>query len=136
MGIKKLYFNNYREGTFFIRNEYKISGMNYGFINVGKKEINGLTECIDLLESAYPLPQDLRERVKNRLLPRFYEIQDFITSQSSLQEEIKVVISKINNKDILYGLESSAICRIIEKKGFKPTILKTILKEKTTFSRY
>jgi hypothetical protein len=124
MDIDKLYFNNYREGTFFIRDEHKISGMTYGFIILGRKEINGFTECIDLLKSAYPIPQDLRERVEKRLLPRFYEIQDFITHQSSLQEEIKVEISKINHKDILYGLESSAICKLLEQKGFKSSILK------------
>lgn len=124
MDREKLYFNDYREGTFFIRDEYKISGMTYGFINLGKKEINGFTECMDLLKSAYPIPQDLRERVENRLLPRFYEIQDYITSLSSVQEDMKIEISKINYEDILYGLESSAICKLLEQKGFKSSILK------------
>ncbi|TFG00272.1 MAG: hypothetical protein EU541_02740 [Promethearchaeota archaeon] len=135
MPIRKLNHNQYDNGTFRIKEDGKIKGLTYGIIVVNKHELFGLIECIDLIESAYPIPQNLRERVENRLLPRFYEIQDIVSSDLSLPEQLKIEISNINYNDIIYGLESSSICKLLRDKGFNPSEMIIKVKE-ITFRKY
>ena len=115
---------SYFEGdAFFIKKESKIKGMYYGVLRLNKKHFNSVVETVDLTAAAYPIPRNLRERLENNILPRFYELNDIIDSETSLPEEIGIEISKLNRDDILYGLESSSIKKLLQDRGFNHVLL-------------
>lgn len=125
--MRKLKYNEYRLNDFFIKTKNLIGGMGYGFINLKPIEIDGIIECIDILAFAYPIPQNLRNRIENQLLPRFYEIQDFLLSENINLKKISIQISKLNKEDIIYGLQSATISKLLKNKGFSSSHLLDIL---------
>ncbi len=128
MTLKDLKFSHYEGDIFFIKKEEKIEGMQYGFLRLkNKKNLKGIVECVDLTAAAYPIPRNLRERLENKVLPRFYEINDVLDSEKSLPEQLGVEISKLNQEDILYGLESSSINKLLIDRGYKPDELNKLI---------
>lgn len=109
--------------------------MNYGVARLNKNQLKGIIENVDLSAAAYPIPRNLRERLENNIFPRFYEINDEIDSVSSLPNELGVEISKLNQEDILYGLESSSITKMLTERGFNTEDLRNKIKE-TQFLKY
>ena len=128
MTLKDLKFSYYEGDIFFIKKEEKIEGMQYGVLRLkNKKSLKGIVECVDLTAAADPIPRNLRERLENKVLPRFYEINDVLDSEKSLPEQLGVEISKLNQEDILYGVESSSINKLLIDRGYKPNELKKLI---------
>ncbi|GAH82510.1 unnamed protein product [marine sediment metagenome] len=73
--------------------------------------------------------------MEKNILPRFYELNDIIDSEKSLPNEIGIEISKLNQDDILYGLESSSINKLLKDRGFDPIPLKKLI-EAIQFIKY
>lgn len=113
-----LQFSVFEVDIFFIKKEQKIEGMRYGVVRLDKGQLKGIVECIDLSAAAYPIPRNLRERLENKLLPRFYEIKDAIDADASLPNDLGVEVSKLNQEDILYGLNSKSISKQLSDRGF------------------
>ncbi len=122
-----LKFNYFEGDIFFIKKEQKISGMKYGVVRLNKNHLKGIIENVDLTAAAYPIPRNLRERLENRILPRFYEISDILDSVKLIQEELGIEISELNQKDILYGLESSSINKLLEERGYDTSQLRSVI---------
>jgi hypothetical protein len=128
MSLKNLKYNYYERDIFFIEKDQKIEGMLYAVAIMNKEDLKGIVECVDLTVAAYPIPRNLRERLKNILLPRLYEIKDLLDTDKSLSDKLGIELSKLNQKDILYGLESISIQKLLKERGFKPKGLENILK--------
>ena len=120
MSLKNLKFSVFEGNVFLIKEDKKIDGMTYFVVKLNKHHLKGIVECVDLTVSSYPIPRNLRERLEKNVLPRFYEINDIIKTFESLPNNFGIEISKLNKEDILYGLESSSIQKLLVKKNYKP----------------
>ena len=127
MSPKNLKYNYYKGDIFFIRKEQKIEGMQYAVARMNKLQLKGIVECVDLTAAAYPIPRNLRERLENILLPRLYEIKDVSDNDKSLPNSLGIELSKLNQEDIFYGLESSSMQKPLRERGYKPEELKNII---------
>jgi hypothetical protein len=127
MNSKNLEYNIFKGNIFSLKDNIKIKGMHYGLARISKKQLKGLIECVDLLAAAYPIPRDLRERLENRILPRFYEINDLISNEKKLSNELGIEFSVLDQKDLLYGLDSTSICKLLKDRGYNPEDLKNSL---------
>jgi hypothetical protein len=127
MSLKNLNYNYYEGDIFFIKKDQKIEGMKYAVVRMNKQQIKGIVECVDLTVAAYPIPRNLRERLENILLPRLYEIKDILDTDKSLPNSFGIELSKLNQEDILYGLESTSIQKLLRERGFKPEELKGLV---------
>jgi len=127
MNSKNLKNNFYEGDIFFIIKEQKIKGMQYTVARMNKLQLKGIIECVDLTAAAYPIPRNLRERLENILLPRFYEIKAVLDTDKSLPENLGIELSKLNQEDILYGLNSTSIQKLLRERGHKPEELKSVV---------
>jgi len=120
MSLKNLKFNGFEGNVFLIKEGKKIDGMTYFVVKLSKQHLKGIIECVDLTVSSYPIPRNLRERLEKNVLPRLYEITDTINTIKSLPNKFGIEISELNKEDILYGLESSSIQKLLVKRNYKP----------------
>ena len=101
--------------------------MYYAVARMDKQQLKGIVECVDLTAAAYPIPRNLRERLENILLPRLYEIKDVLDTDKSLPNNLGIELSKLNQEDIYYGLDSTSIQKLLIERGYEPEGLKNIL---------
>ncbi|MHA2429439.1 MAG: hypothetical protein ACXACC_00260 [Promethearchaeota archaeon] len=127
MSLINLKYNYYQGDIFFIKMDQKIEGMLYAVARMNKQQLKGIVECVDLTVAAYPIPRNLRERLESILLPRLYEINDVLDIDKSLPDSLGVELSKLNQEDILYGLDSTSIQKLLRERGHKPEELKNIV---------
>ncbi|MBA7543607.1 hypothetical protein ES705_35941 [subsurface metagenome] len=127
MSPKNLKYNYYEGDIFFINKDQKIEGMLYAVARMNKQQLKGIVECVDLTVAAYPIPRNLRERLENILLPRLYEIKDVLDTDKSIPNNLGIELSKLNQEDILYGLDSTSIQKLLIERGYEPEDLKNIL---------
>lgn len=127
MSPKNLKYNYYEGDIFFIKKDQKIEGMLYAVARMNKKQLKGIVECVDLTVAAYPIPRNLRERLENILLPRLYEIKDVLDTDKSLPNNLGIELSKLNQEDIFYGLDSTSIQKLLIERRHEPEDLKNIL---------
>ena len=127
MNPKNLKYNYYEGDIFFIKKDQKIEGMLYAVARMNKQQLKGIVECVDLTVAAYPIPRNLRERMENILLPRLYEIIDVLDTDKSLPNNLGIELSKLNQEDILYGLNSTSIQKLLIERGFEPGKLRNLV---------
>jgi hypothetical protein len=127
MSPKNLKYNYYEGDIFFINKDQKIEGMLYAVARLNKQQLKGIVECVDLTVAAYPIPRNLRERLENILLPRLYEIKDVLDTDKSLPNILGIELSKLNQEDIFYGLDSTSIQKLLIERGYEPKDLRYIL---------
>ena len=127
MSPKNLKYNYYEGDIFFINKDQKIEGMLYAVARLNKQQLKGIVECVDLTVAAYPIPRNLRERLENILLPRLYEIKDVLDTDKSLPNNLGIELSKLNQEDIFYGLDSTSIQKLLIERGYEPENLKNIV---------
>ena len=127
MTPKNLKYNYYEGDIFFINKDQKIEGMLYAVARLNKQQLKGIVECVDLTVAAYPIPRNLRERLENIVLPRLYEIKDVLDTDKSLPNNLGIKLSKLNQEDIFYGLDSTSIQKLLIERGYEPKDLKYIL---------
>jgi hypothetical protein len=127
MNSKKLEYNFYEGDSFFIRKVQKIEGMLYTVVRMNKLQLKGIIECVDLTAAAYPIPRNLRERLENILLPRLHEIKEVLDTDKSLPYNLGIELSKQNQEDILYGLDSTSIQKLLRERDNKPEDLKSLI---------
>ena len=124
MSPKNLKYNYYEGDIFFINKDQKIEGMLYTVARLNKQHLKGIVECVDLTVAAYPIPRNLRERLENILLPRLYEIKDVL---DTLPNNLGIELSKLNQEDILYGLDSTSIQKLLRERGCEPEELRSLV---------
>jgi len=127
MSPKNLKYNYYEGDIFFINKDQKIEGMLYAVARLNKQQLKGIVECVDLTVAAYPIPRNLRERLENIVLPRLYEIKDVLDTDKSLPNILGIELSKLNQEDIFYGLDSTSIQKLLIERGYEPKDLRYIL---------
>jgi len=127
MSPENLKYNYYEGDIFFINKDQKIEGMLYAVARMNKQQLKGIVECVDLTVAAYPIPRNLRERLENILLPRLYEIKDVLDTDKSLPNNLGIELSKLNQEDILYGLDSTSIQKLLSERDHEPEELKNLV---------
>jgi len=127
MSPKNLKYNYFEGDIFFINKDQKIEGMLFAVARMNKHQLKGIVECVDLTVAAYPIPRNLRERLENILLPRLYEIRDVLDTEKSLPNNLGIELSKLNQEDIFYGLDSTSIQKLLIERVYEPEDLKNIL---------
>jgi len=127
MSLKNLNYNYYEGDIFFINKDQKIEGMRYAVARMNKQQLKGIVECVDLTVAAYPIPRNLRERLENILLPRLYEIKDILDTDKSLPNNLGIELSKLNQEDIFYGLDSTSIQKLLRERDHEPEELKNLV---------
>ena len=127
MSPKNLKYNYYEGDIFFINKDQKIEGVPYAVAIMNEQQLKGIVECVDLTVAAYPIPRNLRERLENILLPRLYEIRDVLDTDKSLPNNLGIELSKLNQEDILYGLDSTSIQKLLRERGCEPEELRSLV---------
>lgn len=127
MSPKNLTYNYYEGDIFFINKDQKIEGILYAVARMNKQQLKGIVECVDLTVAAYPIPRNLRERLENILLPRLYEIKDVLDTDKSLPNNLGIELSKLNQEDIFYGLDSTSIQKLLRERDHEPEELKNLV---------
>ncbi|MGB5910542.1 MAG: hypothetical protein WBH31_05040 [Promethearchaeia archaeon] len=127
MILKNLKCNSYEGDIFFINKDQIIEGMLYAVARMNIQQLKGIVECVDLTVAAYPIPRNLRERLENKLLPRLYEIKDVLDTDKSLPDNLGIELSKLNQEDILYGLDSTSIQKLLRERGHEPEELRSLV---------
>ncbi len=135
MEYKNYQYNLLREGSIFIKDEFKKKGKEYGTVKLGKKQIYALSESIDLQSVAPLVSPKFSERIEKFLLPRFNEINEILFTIKTLPSELNVEISKENCKNIIKGLTLGSVIIGLREKGFSVDELRTLL-GKIKFSKY
>jgi len=129
MSPKNHKYNYYEGDIFFINKDQKIEGMLYAVARLNKQQLKGIVECVDLTVAAYPIPRNLRERLENVVLPRLYEIKDVLDTDKSLPKNLGIELSKLNQEDILYGLDSTSIQKLLRERGCEPEELRSLVSD-------
>jgi len=127
MSLKNLKYNYFERDIFFIKKKQKIEGMLYAVARMNKQHLKGIIECVDLTGAAYPIPRNLRERLENILLPRLYEIKKVLDTEKSLPDNLGIELSRLNQEDILYGLNSTSIQKLLRERDHNPEELRSIV---------
>ena len=96
-------------------------------VRIKKQQLKGIVTCVDLTVAAYPIPRSLRERLENILLPRLYEIKDVLDTNKFLPDNLGIELSKLNQEDVLYGLDSTSIQKLLRERGYTPEDLKNVV---------
>jgi hypothetical protein len=121
-------YNSLKGDTFFIKDEYKEKGKEYGIIRVSKNQIIALTESIDLMSVAPSISPKFSKRIERFILPRFMELNYTIYDKDFLLQDIGIEISKENQKDMIEALDYPNVIVTLENKGYSIKELKIILK--------
>jgi len=118
MSSQNLVYNEFREDTFFVKQDNKLDGISYGVARITKKHLKTLIQCVNLIVMKYRFRHSkLHIRLEHILLPRLIEIK-FITNINKI-EKFGIEISKSNQTDILLGLDSFRIQRLLSKRGIE-----------------
>ncbi|MFX1357375.1 MAG: hypothetical protein ACFFA8_08800 [Promethearchaeota archaeon] len=128
MSAKELDYNIFRDNTFFLKDEYKKKGKEYGILKLNKKQINSLTEAIDLMSVA-PLSPKFSEKVERFLFPRFNEINAILYKEKTLPDDLGIELSKENHKDITQALTFQNVVVGLEDRGYSIGQLSAALKD-------
>ncbi|MFX0179667.1 MAG: hypothetical protein ACFE78_05715, partial [Candidatus Hodarchaeota archaeon] len=113
---------------FFIKDEYKEKGKEYGIIRVNKNQIIALAESIDLMSVAPSISPKFSKRIEKFISPRFMELNYVVYDKDFLLQDIGIEISKENQKDLIGALEYPNVITELERKGYSTHELKNILK--------
>ena len=114
--------------TIYIKQALRKKGKEYGIIKLNKKQIQALTESIDLM-SANPISPKFSDIIEKFLFPRFNEIIEILYTEKSLPDIVGIEISKENRKEILYGLELAGVMTGLEDRGYNRKELLEALKK-------
>ncbi|MFX0059743.1 MAG: hypothetical protein ACFE85_08395 [Candidatus Hodarchaeota archaeon] len=117
MSVKELKYNIFREKIFYIKDEFKKKGNEFGILNLNKKQINSLTEAIDLMSVA-PVSSKFSERIEKFLFPRFEEINEMLYKEKALPNDLGIEISKENHKDIIPALAFQNVKVGLRDRGY------------------
>ena len=118
MSSQNLVYNDFNDDTFFVKQDNKLDGISYGVARMTKKHLKTLIQCVKLIVVKYRFRHSkLHIRLEHILLPRLYEIK-YITNINKI-DKLGIEISKSNQTDILLGLDSFRIQRLLSKKGIE-----------------
>ncbi|MFW9937205.1 MAG: hypothetical protein ACFFD5_06115 [Candidatus Thorarchaeota archaeon] len=128
MSAKELDYNIFRDNTFFLKDEYKKKGKEFGILKLNKKQINSLTEAIDLMSVA-PVSPKFSEKIERFLFPRFNEINAILYKEKTLPDNLGIELSKENHKDITQALTFQNVVVGLEDRGYSIDQLSAALKD-------
>ena len=124
-----------KNNIFYIKNESKQKGKEYGIATLSVKEINALAECMDLQSVASTASPKFSKRIEEFLLPRYDEIIRIVYTIRPLPNEFGIEFSKENLDDIIKSLRSSSVIIGLKDRGYSVESVSAALK-KTKFEKY
>ncbi len=111
-------YNILKDNIFYIKDEYKKKGKEYGIANLSKNQIYILAEIIDLMSVAPLVSVKFSRRIEEFLNPRFQELTSALYENKTLPDIIGIEISKDNHKDILDGLIFPNVANKLKNKNY------------------
>ncbi|MFX1302179.1 MAG: hypothetical protein ACFE9X_02355 [Promethearchaeota archaeon] len=114
---------------FYIKNNFKKKGKEYGIVKLNVKNINAFAESIDLQSVAPLVSPKFSQRIETFLLPRFDEITRIIYAIKPPPDELGIELSKENLNDILKGLTFPSVITGLKERGYSVEELNTSLKK-------
>jgi len=116
--MREYKYNILKDNTFYVKDEYKKKGKEYGIAKLSKNQINILTESIDLISVAPLVSVKFSKRIEEFLNPRFQELTGALYENKTLPDIIGIEFSKNNLKDLLNGLKFPNVAITIKNKNF------------------
>lgn len=116
--MREYKYNILKDNTFYVKDEYKKKGKEYGIAKLSKNQINILTESIDLISVAPLVSVKFSKRIEEFLNPRFQELTGALYENKTLPDIIGIEFSKDNLKDLLNGLKFPNVAITIKNKNF------------------
>ena len=110
-------YNYFENDTFWVKEEYKKKGKEYGFVELDENLITILVESIDLMSVSPNISTKFSEKVEKFILPRYTEINDIVYAEKSMPTTIKVEMSKENQKELLNALEFPNVKIALKKEA-------------------
>jgi hypothetical protein len=104
--MRELRFNDLKDNTFLIKEEFKKKGKHYGVLILSKKVIDEFMEVINLLSSSGEISPKFSQKLQSYLLPRFTEIFKTYHTNKSLPEDLGIEFSKEDVKEIMVAIKT------------------------------
>ncbi len=98
-------YNKLENNVFYIKEDFKKKGKEYGIVKLNKRQFNALVECIDLQSVAPLVSPRFSQRIEHFLIPRIDEISRILYALKPFPDELGIEMSKENCNDILKGLK-------------------------------
>ena len=111
-------YNIFKDDIFYVKEEFKIKGKEYGIAKLNKNQINILTESIDLMSVSPSTSVKFSKRIEDFLDPRFQEIIGASYTNKTLTDIIGIEFSKDNHKDLLDGLKYPNVITTLKGKKY------------------
>jgi hypothetical protein len=127
--MREYEYNILKDDIFYIKDEYKKKGKEYGIAKLSKNQIQILTEIIDLISVAPLLSIKFSKTIEEFLHPRFQELTGALYANKALPDLIGIEFSKDNYKDLLSGLKFPNVEIIIKNKNYPIGELTAVLDE-------
>ena len=122
-------YNILKDDIFYVKEDFKIKGKEYGIAKLNNNQINILTESIDLMSVSPSTSVKFSKRIEDFLDPRFQEIIGASYTNKTLPDIIGIELSKENHKDLLNGLTFSNVTVTLKSKKYPVGELITKLTE-------
>jgi len=122
-------YNKLENNVFYIKENFKKKGKEYGIVKLNKKHFDALAECIDLQSVAPLVSPRFSQRIEHFLIPRIDEISRILYMLKPFPDELGIEMSKENCNDILKGLKLGSVSSGLKNRGYSVEELNTALKK-------
>lgn len=116
--MREYKYNTLKDNTFYVKDEYKKKGKEFGIAKLNKNQINILTESINLISCAPLLTVKFSKRIEEFLSPRFQELTGALYENKTLTDIIGIEFSKDDHKDLLDGLKYPNVITTLKSKKY------------------
>ncbi|MFX1324579.1 MAG: hypothetical protein ACFE8N_06465 [Promethearchaeota archaeon] len=120
MTIEEYKYNHLEDNVFYITNELKRKGKEYGILRLNKKQINTLIISLDLMAVSPQISPFFSQKLENFISPRFLEINEIIFALKSLPDVLGIEFSKENQKEIIKAFDLPNVITVLKQKGYSP----------------
>ena len=116
--MREYKYNTLKDNTFYVKDDYKKKGKEYGIAQLNKNHINILTESIDLMSVSPLVSVKFSKRIEEFLNSRFQELTGALYQNKTLPDIIGIEMSKETHKDLLDGLKLPNVAINIKGKKY------------------
>jgi len=115
--VERKYDYNILDGDMIrIKEGIKEKKKDYGFITLPKNQISILVDSINLMSSSPNISSKFSQKIESYLIPRFNEILGIISMNKDIPDQIKIEMSKENQKEMIKGLGLTTVIAHLKSK--------------------
>ena len=128
MSDSELEFNEFKDEIIYVKRTKKKKGNEYGILTLNKHQVELLLQSIELMTSSPEIKPKFSQEIEVYLHPRFTEITGIIYSNKSLENEVKIEMDKINQKELIKAFELTTVIGLLKDKSHELEEIKKVLK--------